>query len=83
MSEAEIIVYCTEWCGACYLARRILERNNVPFHWIDIDEHSEGENFVLSHNNGMRSVPTILFEDGTILVEPTKRQLLNKLGIVK
>jgi hypothetical protein len=49
---------------------------------VDIDIDESGEEFVLSTNKGMRSVPTILFEDGSILVEPTDTELQYKLGTV-
>jgi thioredoxin reductase (NADPH) len=36
---------------------------------------------VESINHGMRSIPTILFPDGSILVEPSTTQLAEKLGL--
>jgi hypothetical protein len=42
---------------------------------VDIDKDEVGEEFVLSTNHGMRSVPTIVFEDGSILVEPSDTEL--------
>ena len=32
-------------------------------------------------NNGKRIVPTIIFEDGSILLEPTNKQLAEKIGL--
>ena len=58
-----------------------METHNIPFQWIDIDQDQEAEQFVLSTNSSMRIVPTILFEDGSLLVEPSNRQLKEKLGI--
>jgi mycoredoxin len=51
----------------------------VSYRFINIDQDKKGEQFVLSANRGMRSVPTILFPDGSVLVEPTNRQLADKL----
>jgi mycoredoxin len=82
MSQDKIIIYGTEWCGDCYRARRILETTNIPFEWVDIDNNQAGENYVLSINNGIRSVPTIVFEDGSVLIEPSNRQLKDKLRIL-
>ena len=82
MSQDKIVIYGTEWCGDCYRARRILETTNIPFEWVDIDNNQAGENYVLSINNGMRSVPTIVFEDGSVLIEPSNRQLKDKLRIL-
>jgi mycoredoxin len=47
---------------------------------VDIDKDVQGEKFVLITNHGMRSVPTILFEDGSILTEPTEAEMQGKLG---
>ena len=37
MTEApEIIMYGTTWCGQTRRARALLDRNNIPYRWIDI-----------------------------------------------
>jgi mycoredoxin len=79
MPNSIIIVYGTNWCGDCLRARRVLEKRNVPFNWINIDHDREAEKFVLEHNSGMRSVPTIIFPDGSIMVEPKFSELVAKL----
>ena len=33
-------------------------------------------------NNGLRVVPTIVFPDGDILVEPSNAKLAEKLGLI-
>jgi glutaredoxin-like protein len=71
----KITMFGTWWCGDCSRARRFFNRYNIAYKWVDIDRDEHGEKFVLSTNNGMRSVPTILFEDGSILVEPTDEEL--------
>jgi len=81
MTESKITVYATRWCGDCRRARRFFEKHEIPFEWIDIDQDPAGEQYVLETNNGMRSVPTIVFEDGSILVEPSTRALEKKLNI--
>ena len=77
--EAGIRVYGTSWCPQCWLAKDVFKRNRVAFEWIDIDSDSQGEAFVVRHNQGMRSVPTIVFPDGSILVEPSRAQLKAKI----
>jgi glutaredoxin-like protein len=80
--EKTIKIFGTWWCGDCSRARRYLDRSQIHYTWVDIDKDTEGEEFVLSINNGMRSVPTIVFEDGSILVEPTDDELQLKLEMV-
>lgn len=79
MPNSIIIVYATNWCGDCLRTRKVLKDLNIEHEWINIDRNEQAEQFVLQHNHGMRSVPTIVFPDGTILVEPKSTQLVNKL----
>lgn len=81
MDRDQIVMYGTTWCGATWRARQIMDRNNVPYQWIDIDRDREGCQYVESVNRGCRSVPTILFPDGSLLVEPSEKQLCQKLGL--
>mgnify|MGYP005810499835 CR=1 FL=1 len=79
--NANIIIYGTSWCYATRRARATLDQNNIPYTWIDIDEDLEARKFVESVNHGYRSVPTIVFPDGSILVEPSATELNQKLGL--
>lgn len=76
----KIIMYSTDWCPDCRRAKNFLVENQIPFDEIDIDRNLEAEGIVRKLNNGNRSVPTIVFPDGTILVEPSNAQLAEKLG---
>jgi mycoredoxin len=81
MASQTIFVYGTNWCGDCFRARQYLKKHAVDFTFINIDRDKQGEQFVLTTNHGMRSVPTIVFEDGSILVEPSNRELASRLGL--
>jgi mycoredoxin len=75
----KIKVYGTNWCPGSRRAKKLLTENGVPFEWINIDEDPGGCEYVMKINRGNRSVPTILFPDGEILVEPSSAVLLEKL----
>jgi mycoredoxin len=80
----EIIkLYGTSWCGGTRRARRMLDDNKIAYRWIDIDQDKEAQSFVEKTNRGFRSVPTIIFPDGSILVEPDDGVLAEKLGVPK
>ena len=76
-----ITVYGTEWCSNCQSSKKLLDDNNIPYTWIDISNQTEYRDYVKKLNNGYESVPTIIFEDGSILVEPSDKDLSIKLGI--
>jgi mycoredoxin len=73
-----IKMYATTWCVDCRMAKRWFDAHGIPYEYINIerDEHAAAE--VLRLNRGMRSVPTIVFPDGSVLVEPSARQLAAK-----
>jgi mycoredoxin len=82
MTENEkIILYGTSWCGGSRRCRLLLDRFGIPYQWIDIDEDDQAGKLVESLNRGYRSVPTIVWPDGSKLTEPTDEKLAKKLGV--
>lgn len=81
MAEKQIKVYGAPWCPDCKLSKQFLNDQRIPFEWIDIEQNPEGRRHVEEINNGKQIIPTILFSDGSILVEPTNAELAEKLGI--
>lgn len=77
----KIIVYGTVWCGDTRRARQFFEQNHIEYQWVDIDQDKTARAYVEEVNNGYRSVPTILFPDGSLLVEPTVSELARKMGL--
>ena len=75
MTDEIILVYATSWCFDCRRARMFLDQHSIPYRWIDIDHDKDGEQLVKQTNRGFRSVPTIVFPDGRILVEPSDQEL--------
>ncbi|MEF3274210.1 MAG: mycoredoxin [Chloroflexus sp.] len=80
MSVQPIIVYGTNWCPDCLRARRILDQHGAQYTYVNIERDPAAAEFVVKVNNGNQSVPTILFPDGSILVEPSNRALQEKLS---
>ena len=74
-----IRVFGTIWCFDCTRAKGFLDQNQIPYEWIDIDQNQAAEIYVRNVNNGNRSVPTIVFPDDSILVEPGNAELARKL----
>ncbi len=79
MKPEAITAYGADWCGDCLRVKAFLEQRLIPHVWINIDLDPEAAAFVVQVNRGYRSVPTIVFEDGSILVEPSTDQLDDKL----
>lgn len=81
MDDSNIIIYGVNWCWDSRRARRFFDKNKISYTFINIDKDKRGEQFVLEANDELRSVPTIVFNDGSILVEPSTSELTNKLNI--
>ncbi len=81
MPQAKIIVYGAHWCPDCRRSKQFLGEHQIPYEWIDIEEDQQAEQDVIAKNQGRRIIPTIVFEDGDFLVEPSNAQLAAKLGL--
>jgi thioredoxin reductase (NADPH) len=79
--ERQIVVYSTVWCPDCKRAKKFFGEQRVPYVNIDIEQDAEAMAYVEKVNQGKRVIPTIVFPDGSILVEPSNRELANKLGL--
>ena len=81
MPETKITVYGAPWCPDCKRAKQFLGDQRIRYNWVDIDQDETGRHYVQQANDGKQIIPTIEFEDGSILVEPTNAELAAKLGI--
>jgi mycoredoxin len=79
-NDAKITFYSTNWCPACRRAKKVMTEKGIDFNEINIDRNKEASKYVIKVNKGYRSVPTIVFPDGDILVEPSNAKLENKLS---
>ena len=77
----EITLYGNSWCGGSRRARLLFDQHHIPYRWIDIDKDEKAAKYVESLNHGNRSVPTIVWPDGSSLTEPSSDELAKKLGI--
>ncbi len=74
-------MYATEHCPDCVRARKFFETNNIPYLRVALEGNPRATEFVMKVNRGYRSVPTIVFPDGSILVEPNWDDLKSKFTV--
>ena len=72
--------YSTEWCGDCVRSKKLLEKLGITYEEIDIDFDKEAYKKVSELQNRKPMIPTIVFDDGSYLVEPTDVELLEKIN---
>ena len=81
MSHTDIKLYGTNWCSDCKRSKKFLGEQRVHYNFINIEEDAEGQAYVQKVQSGGMSIPTIVFEDGSILIEPSNAELAAKLGL--
>ena len=71
----ELLVYTTATCGHCWSLKRWLTGERIAFREIEITDDPAAQQVVRTAANGYMSVPTVVFPDGTVLVEPSPAQV--------
>src|SRR4051794_22803433 len=76
-----IRMYGTLWCSDCKRAKQFFGEQRVPYEFIGIEDNAEGMRIVEEANHGRHAIPTLFFDDGSVLIEPTNAELAAKLGL--
>ena len=76
-----ITLYGTGWCSDCKRSKQLLNEQRIAYDYVNVDGDPAGRAVVQSHNDGKDIIPTIVFDDGSVLVEPSNAELAAKLGI--
>ena len=77
--SAQTTMYSAAWCGDCRRSKRFLDSKKVAYNYIDIEADQAASDKVIEINGGMRSIPVIIFPDGTHMTEPSDKDLEAKL----
>lgn len=75
------IVYGTTWCPDCKRSKKFLGEHRIQYAWVDVDKDEQALARIEEINKGKQIIPTIVFGDGSVLVEPSNAELAAKLGI--
>ena len=79
-APSQIVMYTTEYCSDCLRVKKFFDANNIPYLRVGLEGNPEASEFVIRLNRGYRSVPTIIFPDGSVLVEPNWEDLRAKFS---
>ena len=80
ITPTQIVIYTTEHCSDCSRVKAFFHANDIPYLPVGLEGNAEATDFVMKINRGYQSVPTIIFPDGSILVEPNWEELRAKLS---
>ncbi|MGH2441743.1 MAG: thioredoxin-disulfide reductase [Chloroflexota bacterium] len=82
-SQPRLTAYGASWCVDCRRAKKFLDSHKIPYRWVDLGENPGAADIVRKHNDGRQVIPTLVFDDGSVLVEPNDAELAAKLGVTE
>ena len=77
---SNIKMYGTPTCRDCVIAKQVFQELGTDYEFINIEDNQEPTKKAIELNNGIRRIPVILFEDNSILVEPSGEELKSKMS---
>jgi mycoredoxin len=77
---ASVTMFTTQWCGYCVRLKKLMQREGIEFAEVDIENDAAAAELVMQANGGNRTVPTLLFANGTALTNPSIDQVMSQLA---
>ena len=75
-----VTMYSTTWCGYCSRLKSSMRNEGIDFAEVNIELDPAAAELVMQANGGNRTVPTLIFDDGTALTNPSLRQVKEQLA---
>lgn len=79
-SAGSITMFSTEWCGYCKRLKKMLDHEGIGYTEIDIEVTPGTPELVESLNGGNRTVPTVIFPDGSAATNPSLNEVKLRLA---
>lgn len=76
----KVSIYSTSCCADCKRAKKWMDDNKISYTDIDIEKVPGAKEEMLQINGDIQHTPTVVFPDGSFLVEPTNVQLDERLS---
>ena len=73
-------MFTTQWCGYCRRLKSRMDREDIGYPEVDIEREPDSAEYVMSVNGGNRTVPTLLFPDGSDATNPSIGEVRDRLG---
>jgi len=78
--DTAVTMYTTSWCGYCVRLKKLMQMEGISFAEVDIEADAQAADLVANANGGNRTVPTLIFADGTALTNPGIDQVKAQLA---
>jgi mycoredoxin len=74
-----LTMFSTTWCGYCARLKSQLDRAGIPYTEINVEEDPDAADVVVKVNKGNRTVPTVVFPDGSTATNPSLAEVQSRL----
>ncbi len=74
------VMYSTSWCGYCKRLKSQLADLGITYEEINIEEVPGTAEIVEAVNSGNRTVPTLVFSDGSAMTNPSAKHVADKIA---
>jgi len=81
MSGQSVTMYSTTWCGYCQRLKAQMGREGIAYTEVDIELDDIAAAMVEKVNGGNRTVPTLVFPDGSAASNPSIGEVKKRLGL--
>ena len=78
-TQIPLRVLSTDWCGYCRLLKSFLDAHGIPYELFNIEEDDDALAEIKNLQKGGRTVPTVVYPDGTHDVNPNSTRHMEKL----
>lgn len=79
-AAGEVRMFTTTWCGYCRVLKKALDREGIAYAEVNIEQAPGAAEYVMTVNGGNRTVPTLLFPDGSSATNPSLAEVKARLG---
>ncbi len=76
-----IRVVGAQWSPQSHEVKDFLARHLIAYQFLDVDRDQQARAMVQANSQGLLRLPTVFLPDGTVLVEPSIRELAEKIGM--
>lgn len=76
-----IRVLGAQWSPQSHEVKDFLARHLIAYQFLDVEQDPQARATVEANSEGLVRLPTVIMPDGTVLVEPSIRELAEKIGM--
>lgn len=75
-----LTLYTTPSCGFCLRLKGRLDKSGIGYSEVDVESDDAGATFVEETNDGARTVPVVVYPDGSVVTNPEPGDVLTRMS---